>query len=64
MKIPRTICLLIRLSNISKNIVTKLKISDTIFNYLKKHTYESENTQDNFFAHNVSQIFKKHVYES
>ena len=41
-----------------------LKIPDTIFKYLKKHNYEYENYQDNFFAHNFFEIFKKHIYES
>ena len=36
---------------------------DTIFKYLKKHTYESENTWDNSFAHTGFQMFKKHGYE-
>ena len=38
-------------------------MADTIFKYLKKHTYESENTWDNSFAHTGFQMFKKHGYE-
>ena len=30
-----------------------------IFKYLKKHTYQSENTWDNIFGHIAFQIFKK-----
>ena len=37
-----------------------MKIPHTIFKYLKKHTYESENTLENVFAHTRFQIFKKH----
>ena len=47
-----------------KNILTNLKIPDTIFKYLKKHTGKSENTGDSLFAHTIFQIFKKHSYES
>ena len=53
----------IPLSNVYQNIVTNVKIPDTIFKYLKKHTYESENTPDIFFAPTIFHIFKKHIYE-
>ena len=49
---------------LKKNIPTNLKLPGTIFKYLKRHTYESENICDNFFAHTISQIFKNHSYES
>ena len=29
------------------------------FKYLKKHSYESQNTWERFFAHTFFQIFKK-----
>ena len=38
--------------------------ADPLFKYLKKHTYEFENTQDSFFTHPFFKYLKKHTYES
>ena len=49
-------------SNIKKSILANLKMPGTsfllipFFKYQKKHTYESQNTWHNFFAHPLFQI--------
>ena len=45
LKIARTVCWLIPFSNIQETENTRDNLfADTLFKYLKKETYESENT--------------------
>ena len=40
-------------------ILERIFLLIRFFRYLKKHTYECQNTWDNFFAHTLFKIFKK-----
>ena len=46
------------------NIPGTISLLISFFKYLKKHTYESENPYDNFFAQPLYKYLKKRTYES